>query len=279
MSLARIVLAIVVLCLTFHSAWAAESTGRQIMERQKELHEAASERSSLVMVLVDRKGGKKTRVVRSFKKTLGSGLARSLMVFTEPADLDGTSILSVETEPGKGSQWIYLPASKKLHRLASRAKTDYFMGTDLTYEDMETDDLESFELKLTGSSQVDGQDCWVVEAVPATDAKRKKSGYSKRIFHVRKDITFTLKVEFFDRRGRPVKTQTSHALEKVRGNMWVARKVLVDNSRSKHKTLLGLATFEVDVDLPDEIFTERFVAAGRRPQAVVGAGAPGIHAP
>lgn len=266
MPVVRFLMAIVAICLSLQCAWAAEPTAREIMEKQQKLHEAASERSSLVMILVDRKGGKKKRVVRSFKKNTADGLGRSLLLFTEPADLDGTAILSVETEPGKGSQWIYLPATKKMQRVASRVKTDYFMGTDLTYEDMETDDLENYDLTLTGTSQVDGQDCWVIEAQPATDAQRKESGYSKRIFHVRKDITFTVKVEFFDRRGRAVKTQTNHDLENVQGDMWVARKSLIDNKRARHKTLVGLAAFEVDVDLPDEIFTERFVADGRRPQ-------------
>lgn len=266
MSVVRIAWAVLALCLVFQCGWAAEPTGREIMEKQKRLHEAASERSSLVMILVDRKGEKKQRVVRSFKKTGADGLARSLLLFTEPADLDGTSILSLETAPGKVAQWLYLPAAGKLQRIAARAKTDYFMGTDLTYEDMEADDLENFALQLAGSAEVDGQDCWVVEAAPASDAVRRKSGYSKRVFYVRKDITFTVKVEFFDRRGRAVKTQTNHDLQQVRGDMWVAKKSLIDNARARHKTLVGLAAFEVDVELPDEIFTERFVADGRRPR-------------
>ena len=218
------------------------------------------------MILVDRKGEKKKRVVRSFKKTMADGLSRSLLLFTEPADLAGTSILSVETEPGQGSQWIYLPATKSMQRIASSSKTDYFMGTDLTSEDMEADDLDNFTMTLTGSGVVDGQDCWIIEVVPSTEEKRKASGYSKRIFSVRKDIFFTVKVEFFDRRGREVKTQTNHNLENVRGDMWVAKKSLMDNKRMRHKTLLGLAARDVETPLDDDIFTERFVSSGRRPQ-------------
>ena len=266
MQLIRILLVALAVVVGAQPLWAAEPTAREIMQRQKDLHEAASQRSSLVMILVDRKGDKKKRVMRSYKKTLENGLARSLMLFTEPADLDGTCVLSVETEPGKGSQWIYLPASKTLQRVASQAKSDYFMGTDMTYEDMEADDLDSYTLTITGSAQVDGQDCWVIEAVPATDAKRKESGYSKRVFSVRKDIFYTVKIEFFDRRGREIKTQTNLELENVRGGMWVAKKTLIDNKRAKHKTLVGLASYEVDADLPDEVFSERFVSEGRRPQ-------------
>jgi len=246
-------------------AFAEDLTARQIMERQKKLHEASSEKASLVMILVDRSGAKKKRVMRSFKKTMPDGLSRSLLLFTEPTDLDGTSILSVETEPSQVSQWIYLPATKAMQRVTSNAKTDYFMGTDFTYEDMQADNLDNFTLNLAGSETLDDQDCWVIEVIP-TEEKRKSSGYSKRIFHIRKDIIFTVKVDFFDRRGREIKTQTNHDLENIRGEMWAAKKTLVDNKHAQHKTLVGLAGLEVDVDLDDEIFSEGFVSSGRRPQ-------------
>ncbi|BBD07289.1 outer membrane lipoprotein-sorting protein [Desulfovibrio ferrophilus] len=261
--IATLILASLFLCPT---AFAEDLTARQIMERQKELHEAPSEKASLIMILVDRKGTKKKRTVRSFKKTLDNGLSRSLMIFTEPADLEGTSILSVETEPGKGSQWLFLPATKSMQRISSSSKTDYFMGTDLTYEDMESDDLDNFEMALTGSETLDNQDCWVIEVTPASDEKRKASGYSKRVFYIRKDIVFTVKTEFFDRRGRELKIQTNHDLENIRGDMWMAKKTLIDNKRARHKTLVGLAALDVDAKLDDDIFTERFVSSGRRPQ-------------
>lgn len=245
---------------------AQDPSARQIMERQKDLHEAKQKKASMVMVLVDRRGAKKKRIVRSFKKTTAQGLAKSLMIFTEPADLAGTSILSVETEKGQTSQWIYLSATKKMQRIGSRTKTDYFMGTDLTYEDMEADDLDNFTMTLAGSETVDEQDCWVIEVVPANDTIRKESGYSKRVFYVRKDIYFTVKTVFFGRRGREVKTQTNHELYNVQGEMWAAKKSLIDNKRARHKTLLGLAKLEVDVELDESIFTERFVSSGRIPQ-------------
>lgn len=246
-------------------AFAADLTARQILERQKQRHEFKGEKAAMVMLLVNRKGEKKKRALRSYKKTMADGLSRSLLIFTEPADLDGTSILAVETEPGEVAQWIYLPAGKSLQRVTSRAKTDYFMGTDFTYEDMESDNLDNYTLSITGSETVDDADCWIIEAVPVP-AKRKESGYSKRVFAVQKDIFFTVRIEFFDRRGRLIKTQTNHDLDNVEGEKWVARKTLVDNRRNKHKTLVGLAGLEVDPELDDEIFTEGFVSSGRRPQ-------------
>jgi len=261
----QLLCSLLLLLLFCPAAHAEELTARQIMERQKELHEFASQKSTMVMILVDSKGEKKKRILRSYKKTPHGGLARSLLIFTEPADLEGTSTLAVETEPGQVSQWLYLPASKSMQRVTSSAKSDYFMGTDFTYEDMESDNLDNYDFTQAGDQTVDGQDCWTIEALPRP-AKAKESGYSKRIFTVRKDIFFTVRIEFFDRRGRSIKTQTNHDLKNVSGQSWVANKTLVDNTRAKHKTLVGLAALETDIPLDDEIFTESFVSSGRRPQ-------------
>ncbi len=252
--------------LCCQSAWATDPGAREIMNKQRALHDAPFESSSLVIILIDRKGKSKKRVIRSFKKTMADNLSRSLTVFTQPADLKGTSILSVETAPSQVSQWIYFPATKSMQRVAASTRTDYFMGTDLTYEDLDADNFDDYKMLITGSEVLDNQDCWIVEVVPANEEVRKTSGYSKRIMYVRKDINFTVKVVFFDRRGRQSKTQTNLDLKNVKGNMWVAQKSIIDNPRKHHKTMLGLASLDLDTEQDDEIFTERFVSSGRIPK-------------
>ena len=40
-------------------------------------------------------------------------------------------------DPNKNDdQWIFLPALKKVKRISSDGKTDYFMGSDFTYDDL-----------------------------------------------------------------------------------------------------------------------------------------------
>ncbi|WP_028586627.1 outer membrane lipoprotein-sorting protein [Desulfocurvus vexinensis] len=241
----------------------AKAEGRAILERQRDLHETSSATSTVVMILADNAGNKKQREFKTWKKTMDDGLARTLMAFTAPADLAGTALLSWETGDGQAKQWLYMPATGKMQRVASSSKADFFMGTDFTYEDMEPDDLDQYDMTLTGSAELDGQDCHIVEVTPATEAKAKESGYGKRVFYVRKDITFTVKIEYHDPRGRLVKVQTAHDLENVRGQMWIARKTLMNNLRAKHQTLMGLAAFEVDAAIDDAVFTERYVMEGR----------------
>ncbi|MEA3415030.1 MAG: outer membrane lipoprotein-sorting protein [Thermodesulfobacteriota bacterium] len=42
-------------------------------------------------------------------------------------------------------QWLYLPALKKTKRIASTDKSDSFMGSDLTYSDMTSRNLEDYD--------------------------------------------------------------------------------------------------------------------------------------
>jgi len=256
-------IALSLLALLPAPARADDPAAREIMERQKKLHETSSETSTVVMLLVDKGGHKKQREIKSWNKTMADGLSRSLMVFSAPQDLAGTALLSWELENQQAKQWLFMPATGKLQRVAASSKADYFMGTDFTYEDMEPDDLNQFDMALTGSVELDGQDCHVIEVTPATEAKRKESGYGKRVFTVRKDITFTVKIEYFDPRGRLLKVQTARDLENVRADMWMARKTLMDNLREKHKTLMGLVSRDVDAAIDDEVFNEHFVTEGR----------------
>ncbi len=260
------VLATVALLLLSTAAWAEAPTARQIMEDQQRLHTTASETSTIVMLMVDNAGDKKKREMRNWKKTMDDGLSRSLIAFIQPADIAGTALLSWEDKDGQSKQWLYLPASGKMQRVANNSKTDSFMGTDFAYEDMEIDDLDQYDMVLAGEAELDGQACRVIEVTPATEAKRRESGYGKRVFFVRKDITFVVKIEYYDPRGRLTKVQTAHDLENVRGDMWMARKSLMDNTCARHKTLMGIVSRQVDAQIDDEVFSQRFILEGRHTQ-------------
>lgn len=248
--------------LPFVAGADAPPAARDILENQRNLHSTKSETATVVMLLVDKDGSKKKREMRTWSKTMPDGLVRSLMVFSAPEDLAGTALLNWELQDEQAKQWLYMPAVGKMQRVASSSKADAFMGTDFTYEDMEPDDLDQFEMTLAGSVELDGQDCHVIEVTPATEAKRQESGYSKRVLTVRKDINFTVKTEYYDPRGRLLKVQTAHDLENVQGDMWIARKTLMNNLRAKHQTLMGIVSRNVNIDIPDDTFTERFVTEG-----------------
>ena len=259
----NIIYYMVFLLLIPFTAHAGELNGRQIIELQKERHSVKSDTAEIVMLLVDRKGNKKQRLIRRYGKEFENGLKRALIVFKEPKDIAGTALLTWELEGGKEKQWLYLPAQKKMQRIAGHSKKGVFMGTDFTYEDLQPDAIENYNYNLLDTEKVDKADCYVIEITPATKEKQKESAYSRRVAWVRKDIFFTVKIEFYDRRGRLLKTQTNHDLVNLEGTVWMAKKSLMSNHRKNHKTLMGVKERRINIFIDDTVFTERFIMSGK----------------
>ena len=144
------------------------------------------------------------------------------------------------------------------------------MGTDFTYEDMEPEDIDNFNYTILRSEKLNQDkkdfDCYVISAVPANEEKKRGSGYSKRIMWIEKEYLYTLKVEFYDRRGRLQKIQTNHELKNVSGTIWRAKKSLMNHLMRKHKTLTGTTSRKINTSVMDSVFTERFILSGKHTQ-------------
>ncbi len=247
----------------FFCSAATAITGKEIMEMQKERHKVKSEVANEIMILVDKSGNKEKRKVKRYAKEVGNDLHRYLIVFLDPADIKGTALLTWEQKGRENDQWLYLPACKKMQRIARGSKKNYFMGTDFTYEDLEPEDIDNFHYKILREEKFRNHNCYVIEAVPATKQKKRESGYSKRIMWIEKQNLTTLKIEFYDRRGRLQKTQTNYDLVNVGGTVWRANKLLMVNHQRKHKTLIGVTFRQINVNLDDSVFTERFIVSGK----------------
>lgn len=238
-------------------------TGRRIMDLVKQRHEVQNDKADLVVLVIDKRGHRKERFLRRYIKKFDNGLARNLIVFLEPKDIEGTALLTWELEGGQSKQWLYLPEEKQLQRLASSNRKSYFMGTDLTYEDLMPERADDYTYTLTGEEPIEGGACYVVRITHASEAKAKTSGYSKRVVYVRKDILFTVKMDFYDQRGTLLKTQTAHDLERRAGDAWTAKKILIVNHDRHRRTLMGVKNQSSEIVLDESVFNEKFILSGK----------------
>jgi len=238
-------------------------TGKQIMEEQNQRHNAAQETMEQVMVLVDKKGNKENRALRWYTKELSGQESRYLIVFDSPAAIKGTALLTWDHASKASDQWLYLPAGKRVQRIASGSKKGYFAGTDFTYEDLEPVDLDDFTFKILREEKIDKKDCWVIEAEPANKTAAKESSYGRRLFWVRQDIYLTIKIEFYDQATKLIKTQTAYEFVQIKGTMWRSSKVLMDNHKMQHKTLMAVKSRELDQKIDNKLFTEAYLLAER----------------
>lgn len=235
----------------------AEMSGKEIMQAQKQRHESRDEESRAVMRLIDSSGKSTEREMASYSIKEADGTNRALTKFLAPADIRDVGLLTWERGAAGDDQWLYLPALRSVKRIAAGGKKNKFMGSDLTFEDLRPENLETHAYNLLRSEDLDGQPCYVVEALPATDSEKEDSGYSKRVAWVRKDILVTVKTEYYDTHDRLVKIALASDFKNIRDQMWRSDKGVVEDLVSHHKTEMQTNKRIMDQGLDADFFTER----------------------
>ena len=111
------------------------------------------------MVLTNSKG--KTRTNTMISKSMDSN-RRQMIWFLEPKDDKGVAFLKIEHDDGNDEKRIWLPAFKKVRPISSSKKSDSFMGSDLSYEDMTSRELSENTYNRLEDDVVDGRECYVL---------------------------------------------------------------------------------------------------------------------
>lgn len=235
-------------------AWA--QTGPEIMRQQREMHRVKDEEETQVLRLVSKMGATKERKLVRYTLTGPGDLDKILVRFLAPRDVENTALLTWESKDGNDDQWLYLPATKKPKRVAASGKKNRFMGTDLAYEDLRPENLTAYQYKLVGSESVDGQECFVIEAVPATEREAADSGYGRRKLWIRKDHYITVKREYYDKQGKLEKVAIQRKFVNVKGAIWRPNELEMQDLQNGTKTIMAVENRVTDKGLKDNFFTE-----------------------
>jgi len=222
---------------------------RSILSDSETRHRTKSQQYAGELSVLTKDGRVRRKGWKSFREGY-AGDAKQLIRFVDPPEVRGVAFLSVG-KPGKNpDQWLYLPSMKRERRIASQDRDSSFVGTDFTYEDMEEQDHSKYNVSQKGDETVDGQACHVIEARP-----KERSTYERKLFHVRKDIAFLVRVESF-RKGEsgPAKRLTFSEVQQIDGR-WVAKKLEMADLRKGSRTTVFLKELAFDRPQPAERFT------------------------
>ena len=149
--------------------YAAELSGREIMERVDARDEGDRKVSDMTMTLIDKRGSRRIRTIRSYSMMRGTD-ELSAMFFLSPADVKNSAFLTYDYDESNrdDDQWLYLPALRKSKRIAASDKSGSFMGSDFTYSDMTKRDLDDYDYTLLKEVKVRDADAWLIQTVPRT---------------------------------------------------------------------------------------------------------------
>ena len=253
----KLVLPIYCLLFCLCSVSAGEPDAREIMEKERARHSLNDEDRMLEMELIDRRGKVKKRKVHMMNMTTKENMERLMLVFLEPRDVEGTGVLTWEQDKREDDQWLYLPSTKKEKRIAGGGKKNSFMGTDFAYEDLSIEKLDLHKYTYLESKPLNGKECYLIEAELVDDKDKKNSGYSKRVLWVRKDLHFTMHIDYYDKKGKLVKTLDNSEPEQVDGDVWRSEVITMKNLKRDHQTKMIVLERKFNQDLDESNFTIR----------------------
>jgi len=161
--------------------------------------------------------------------------------FTAPASIRDTGFLSHNADSGPDQSWLYLPATDRVRRLPASDRGDYFMGTDLTYGDLQDNfkfALEDWLFTSIAAQERDGKSFLELKG-EARDEAKKLMGYSSFRALIDPATLFPLVVVYSDVDGEPLKEMKILNQEKVDG-VWTATHFTIKNLQTEHRTEVEL---------------------------------------
>ena len=220
----------------FVHAQSAEEKGLAIaIEADKRDQGWGDQATVMKMILRNSQGASTTREIRGKTLEVDGDGDKSLTIFDTPRDVKGTAFLSFTHSLKSDEQWLYLPALKRVKRISSSNKSGPFMGSEFAYEDISSQEVEKYKYKFIKDDKFNGRDVFVIERIP----QYKKSGYTKQIAWIDKEMYQPLKIEFYDRKRSLLKTLTQHDYKKYLNKYWRASRLeMVNHQTGKSTTLL-----------------------------------------
>ena len=227
-------------------------------ERGLEIAVAADARDSgwgdsqatLRMILRNRHGEESSRELRSRNLEVDGDGDKLLVIFDRPADVQNTAFLTFTHEEGPDDQWIYLPALKRVKRIASNNKSGPFMGSEFAYEDLSSQEVGKYTYRWLRDETADGVDLHVIERYPVDE----NSGYTRQVVWIDQNEYRTWKVDFYDRRGDLLKTLRYMGYQEYVDEYWRPDVMHMVNHQTGKSTSLEWAEYEFGTGQSDRDF-------------------------
>ncbi len=202
---------------------------------------------------IDKAG--KSKVKQFVYRRLGAfGNSKTLVRFTDPVEVRGVGMLSMNQQGANERQWMYTPAIQRVRRIAPQEQSRRFLGTDFSNEDMAERVLDDFNYRmLVESESLDGRRAIKIEVKPV---QGDRSQYGYLYVWVDQEIPLMLLAEYYDRNGQLIRVMKTGQVEKVIG-IWVARRVEMKTPAAGSTTILKIASIQFNTGLKEEMFTQQ----------------------
>lgn len=180
------------------------------------------------------------------------GKERAYMEFTAPARDRNTRFLKLKDE-----MWIYLPSVEKATKIAGHMLRQSLMGSDFSYDDVVENKelLDSYDVELIGTDSLDERATFKLQLT----AKIDEVNYFTRTIWVDKETYIPLKTELYAKSGKLMKEVMVADFQRINGNNYPTRIIMVNKLRKDTYTELSLAEIQLNAQVPENVFTKAYL--------------------
>jgi outer membrane lipoprotein-sorting protein len=238
--------------------FAQDLSGLEVIQKVYDRPTGNDMTGNLIMTIENSRGNQRVRKIKQFVKTVKNG-EKKIMYFLSPADVKNTSFMTWSYDDASKSddQWIYLPALKKVKRISSDSKGDYFMGSDFTYDDLGDRHPMDDTHTILREEVLEGKETIVIESV----SKDEEYMYARTVTWVIKDSWIGLKKEFYDEDDELLKILTVENQQSFK-DVIILTKVKMKNVQRNQFTIMEFSDVQIDTGIPSNKFTERMMKRG-----------------
>ena len=240
--------------------------GHEVMVKHEEAQRVGTFTAKAALTSAKADGTKKEKTFTIWRKLKNDAVHfDSVTRFHTPAEVKNEAILFLENEKGENDILLYLPAYQKVRRIERTQQSASFMGSDFSYSDITTPHVADYTHVLKGEEACPGEpkiSCYKVEAKPASDSIRERTGYARVVTWVRKDNFMITQNENYDGADALVKVSNLSEIEKLSSGKWFTKKIAVTTKKDGGTTTLQFSEVKTDGKIEDSIFTQQALAKG-----------------
>jgi outer membrane lipoprotein-sorting protein len=261
--------AVLMVFVLLSSGVSAAETAREILDRRKALDDTTrhwdDRHQKMKLRIIDRRGGERTRELELYERRYPGDELKTILFFLAPAEVKGTAFLAYTHKGRPADQWLYLPELKRVRQITARTRKESFVGTDLSYHDLDLiQEMSSWSeadarSSLRPEESLDGTPTHAIELVP----QREDIGYKRILLWLGREDLVPRQLEFFEEEGDPKKRIRQSEVRAI-GAIPVAHHVEVTTPAVGSRTLIDIADVQFNQKLEDDLFTQRYLERGGR---------------
>ena len=238
-----------IITLLFITTYTFAMTGLELAELIESRGKPKDIKSINTMALTNKDGKTKILELVSMSK---DNSEKQMIWFLKPKKDKGIAFLKIENDDDDDFMTMWLPGFSRFKRIKSSQKSDSFMGSDLSFEDLTNRIISDYDYKIVESDN--NNEWYYLESIP----KEIDSEYSKHITKVQEietGIFIVVEESSYDENNELLKTKIFN-FKKI-DSYYIMDRLEVENVKKNHSTLLTVNEISLNNNFDDSKFSQR----------------------